>query len=153
MIGFSQTTGYAIQALACLAGHETRLVQAKEIAACTGIPGPYLSKVLNTLSRAGLLLSKRGYRGGVGLARPADQIGLKDIAAAVEGNEWLPNCLLGLPVTEDECCCPLHGFWKEARAQIEERLAALTLGDVLRFMQQRGRTLVPPCDSGVVAGD
>jgi len=152
MIGFSQTTGYAIQALACLAGRDDGLAQAKEIAACTGIPGPYLSKILNTLSRAGLLLSKRGYRGGVGLARPADRIGLIDIASAVEGDEWLPNCLLGLSALEDECC-PLHAFWKETRAQIEERLAALTLGDVLRFAQQRGRYLVPPCGSGVVAGD
>lgn len=150
MIGFSQTTGYAIQALACLAGGGDRLVQAKEIAACTRIPGPYLSKILNTLVRAGLLRSKRGYRGGVELVRPPERICLVDIAAALEGDEWLPECLLGLGMAQDDCC-PLAEFWKETRTRIQERLKELTLRDIMRFMEERGRTLAAPCDDASVA--
>ena len=48
---------------------------AKDIAECSGVPLPYLSKILNGLSGTGLILGKRGYRGGFRLVFGDDDPG------------------------------------------------------------------------------
>jgi Rrf2 family protein len=48
------------------------------------IPAPSLSRLLRSLSRAGLIETREGARGGVRLARAADQISLLDIVEAVD---------------------------------------------------------------------
>jgi Rrf2 family protein len=49
------------------------------------VPGPYLAKQMQALSRAGLLESMRGKHGGYRLAQPVDAITLLDIVTAIEG--------------------------------------------------------------------
>jgi Rrf2 family transcriptional regulator, iron-sulfur cluster assembly transcription factor len=138
MLALSQTTGYAILALGCLDGCRGRLVLAREIAACTGTPLPYLSKLLHALCLQGLIEGKRGYRGGFVLSRPADQISLLEVAEAVEGQSWLPECLLGLAECSALQCCPTHEFWVVERQRIEEKLRTTTVADVAAFARQRG---------------
>jgi Rrf2 family protein len=133
MFSLSQTTGYTVMALGCLEGIGGRWVLAKDVAQSTGIPLPYLSKILHALSQTGLVRSKRGYRGGFALARPADQISLLDIAEAVEGPEWLPQCLLGLTNCSKHQSCPTHQFWQEERQRIRQELGRITLQDVVKF--------------------
>ncbi len=148
MLSLSQTTGYAILALSCLDGCHDQWVLARTIAKCTGVPLPYLSKLLHALAGSGLIHAKRGYRGGFQLARAADQISLLQIAEAVEGQSWLPRCLLGLEECSDQRACPTHAFWKKERARIEAELAGMTLNDVARFEKQRG-TRLSECGCGV----
>lgn len=137
MLALSQTAGYAILALSDLAlcGDEWRL--AVDIATSTGVPRPYLSKILNALVRARLIRAKRGYRGGFMLARSSDQVRLLDIVDAVDGRAWMGRCLLGLEECSDERACPTHEFWKAERARIAECLARLTLRDVAKHEEAR----------------
>jgi len=141
MLSLSQTTGYAILALSCLDGCGDRWVLAKQISDCTAIPLPYLSKVLCALGDSGLIEAKRGYRGGFRLARPADQISLLDVTEAVEGESWLPRCLLGLNECTDCCDCPTHKFWSKKRKEIEQELHRQTLRSVAEFERGRGTHL------------
>ena len=138
MLAFSQTTGYAILALSCLEGCQGRWVLAKDISQCTGISLPYLSKLLNALTGSELVHAKRGYRGGFQLARPADQITLLQVAEAVEGRKWLPECLLGLEKCSDDRACPTHEFWQKERSRIQKELKRQTLRDVAEFERRRG---------------
>ncbi len=139
MLEFSNTSGYAILALCHVAGQGARWVLAREIAADTGIAGPYLSKILHALVKAGLLRAKRGYRGGVALARPAGQINILEVVAVVERRPRAPGCLLGLSDCSDLHACPVHRVWKVTRAQIEDSLRRLTLAAVARTVLARGR--------------
>lgn len=138
MLALSQTTGYAILALSCLDGCQDRWVLAKDIAKCTGISLPYLSKLLHALNGSGLIRTKRGYRGGFQLAQSAPNISLLDVAEAVEGRKWLPECLLGLEECSDDRACPTHEFWKTERSRIEKELKRQTLRDVAEFERHRG---------------
>ena len=126
----SHTTGYAIRALSRLESSPGRWVHCKDIATSIRAPQPYLSKILHRLRQAGLVIAKRGYRGGFALARPAARITLLEIAEAVEGEGWLPPCMLGLP----ECCgpdtCPTYAFWQVERERIEDKIKDTTLADV-----------------------
>jgi Rrf2 family protein len=116
---------------------EERWVLAKDISACTGIPQAYLSKILHALGGSGLIHAKRGYRGGFTLSRPSEQISVLDITEAVEGDSWLPHCLLGLADCSQEGDCPTHGFWSEERLKIEAELRRTTLKSVAEFMRAR----------------
>jgi Rrf2 family protein len=148
MLSLSQTTGYAILALACLEDCDGRLVQAKDIAGCTGIPLPYLSKILYALGKVGLVVTKRGYRGGFALARSARQINLLEVAEAVEGGTWLPKCLLGFEGCADDRACPTHRFWKTQREKIQTELRRVTIHDVAQFEHAAGRGLRAGCCRG-----
>lgn len=106
---------------------------AKDIAGCTDIPQPYLSKLLHALTGSDLIAAKRGYRGRFQLTRPAREISLLEVVEAVDGSAWSSGCLLGLEECTDARACPAHVFWKEQRRRIEAELARLTLSDMAEF--------------------
>lgn len=130
MLSLTQTTGYAVRALGCLADGGAEFLMARQVSDCTGIPLPYLSKVLNTLAREGLIEAKRGYLGGFRLRRPASALSLLEVADAVEGPEWRNACLLGLDRCHTEDPCPAHPFWERHRTEIEGELGRLTVADM-----------------------
>ncbi len=133
MLSLTQTTGYAVRALGCLADGGTEFLMARQVSDCTGIPLPYLSKVLNTLAREGMIEAKRGYQGGFRLSRPASAISLLEVADAVEGPEWRSACLLGLDGCHAEDPCPAHPFWERHRAEIEGELGRLTVASMAEY--------------------
>ncbi len=130
MLSLSQSTGYAILAMSCLEGPDGKLTLARDIARRTGIPRAYLAKVLNLLVRSGLVHAKRGYRGGVTLARPASEISVCDVAEAVEGRCQLWGCLLGLTQCRWQRRCPAHAFWEKECRRIEARLRSIRLSEM-----------------------
>jgi|CXWL01.1.fsa_nt_gi Rrf2 family protein len=136
MLALSRTIGYAISALARLAGPDGTWTLAKDIASAAEIPKAYLSTILNTLARAGLIKAKRGYRGGFTLAKSAEKISVLHVVEAVEGRAWRERCLLGLSQCSDERACASHAFWKIQREQIEKFLRSLTLAQVAEFENQ-----------------
>ena len=142
MQALSQSTSYAVQALTCLVLHANDTLLVREIAEETGIGQAYLAKVVQRLSAAGVVESKRGYRGGIRLSRPAEKISIQDIDNAVDANRPPDRCLLGLMECSDERACPAHHYWTKTRAQIRERLASLTLADLAAFEKGRLARLV-----------
>lgn len=142
MIELSATAGYALMAMGFLANSPDRWVLAREITLKTGITGPYLSRVLYTLVKAGLVMAKRGYRGGFCLTRPAEQVSIKEIVNAIERRSPKQRCLLGLPECADHTCCPVHNIWKTARAQLEASLNSLTLAEIAEVIAKRGSTAI-----------
>lgn len=80
MFGLSQSSGYAIQALSCLGSDRCAHESVASIAECTGIPKPYLAKIIGRLAAAELIISRRGNGGGIWLAKPAEDITLLEIA-------------------------------------------------------------------------
>ena len=133
MFGLSNSAGYAILALSCLEKNKGGWILAKEIGDTTTIPRPYLLKILRVLLRAGLIQTKRGYRGGFQLKKPAAQISLWQIAKVIDGSEFLNRCMLGLADCRDERACPTHEFWSEERPKIERVLRETTLADIAEF--------------------
>lgn len=138
MLSLSHTTGYAILAMSCLHRCGERLMSTRDVAACTGIRQPYLAKILHTLVRSGLIAAKRGYRGGFSLTRAADQISFYDIAVAIEGEAFLPTCMLGLGTQLRGRACPGRSFWQRERQRIARHLRRMTLVDV-KVWRQGGR--------------
>ena len=110
------------------------LAGAAEVAERLGVARRGLEPVLQALSRAELLESVRGPRGGYRLARRPREVPLSDVLAAVaEGGETAEDGLSG--ALQAAVVWPL---WDELDASVRERLAALTLEDLLRRAQAAG---------------
>lgn len=133
MLPLNQTAGYAVLALGLMPDPGNQPVLVRDIAEAADIPKPYLSKLVHQLAARGLIYTRRGYKGGVTLARPAAQITLVEIAEAVGGHPIKYPCVLGLAECSDERACPLHEFWCETIERVHEKLAATTLADTAKF--------------------
>ncbi len=110
----------------------------REIAAGLGVPATYLAKVLQGLTRAGLLRAVRGPGGGVRLARAARDIRLWDVLAALEPVGEFERCFLGLGECDDAHPCPLHESWGPIRARLLEMLQSRSLGEFAAEAESRG---------------
>ena len=122
---FSQTVEYALRAMVQLAKEAPAACTTQQIAKKTKVPAAYLAKVLQSMRRAGLILSRRGVGGGVSLARPADKISLLDVIDAVEplarSGRRSSSALLG----------PLQKKLDEALSQIRRTFAEASLGEMV----------------------
>jgi Rrf2 family protein len=127
----SSTAQQAIHATLCIAGSEDEgLVRVDEIAAAMNAPRNYLSKTLHILTRAGVLRSERGPRGGFRLAMEPDQLTLAQIVAPFEpvGER---RCLVGRPTCGDDYPCPAHHHWKKVAAELEAFFNGTTVAQLL----------------------
>lgn len=127
---FSQTVEYALRAMVQLTYAAPEACSTDVVAATTQVPRAYLSKVLQGLRRAGLVQSRRGIGGGIGLAKPADQITILEVVNAVEPIRRIATCPLGIE-SHGRRLCPLHSKVDVAIATIEASFADTTLADIV----------------------
>ncbi|WP_242394288.1 SUF system Fe-S cluster assembly regulator [Anaeromyxobacter oryzisoli] len=126
----SKLTDYAIVLLAHLArtGHT---LTAQELAARSKVPLPTVSKLCKELSKAGIVVSHRGRRGGYGLARPAEQISVAQIVEALEGPIALTQCVQpGLQSCDIEATCLAKSSWDPVSRAIHGALQNLPLSAI-----------------------
>ena len=128
---FSQASKYAIRALIHLAEHAPEPQLSREIARAIDVPGHFLAKILQDLSRVQLLQSFKGRGGGFKLAKSADQISLLEIVQAMDGPGFGQHCLLGLPGCSEIDPCPLHEHWVRHSTEIMAMLRSQTLALIL----------------------
>ena len=123
---------YAVRAVHYLAqlGSEQRAATS-QIAQEQRIPPSFLAKIVSQLSVAGLLQTSRGARGGVSLARSADQISLLEVVEAIDDPILLNECV----ADHGSSCvfgeeCPMRPVWCEAQVELVERLKATTFNHI-----------------------
>lgn len=128
----SATSEYALSAIVHIARIGAgRAVLAREVAALAKVPHNYLSKVLSTLSRAGILQGSRGAGGGYRLARDPSRIFLADIIDLFDGERSRPACLFGGGrECSDETACYAHEDWKKVRSAYLEFIETKTIADI-----------------------
>ena len=127
---FSQTTEYALRVVVYLATVERGPITTRQIAAATKIPAGYLAKVLQSLSRAKIIRSQRGLRGGSTLIVPPDQLNLLDVVQAISPLQRIRFCPLGL-AAHDQRLCTLHRRLDDAVESIEKALRESTITRLL----------------------
>lgn len=121
---------YALRALLYLAWVEER-VTADRISAEAHIPRRLLARILARLSHAGLVKSEQGRAGGTRLARPANEITLRDAVEAAEGPFGVTRCIMQNRACGEGAPCALHEAWEEGQRSILEYLGLQTLEDFI----------------------
>jgi Rrf2 family protein len=127
---FSQTAEYTLRVIVFLATFNGRPATTRQIAATTRVPEGYLSKILQTLSRAGLVSSQRGIGGGSVLAKPAGDITVFDVIETVSPLPRIRTCPLGLP-SHGTRLCPVHKKLDDAMASVEQTFRNTSIADLL----------------------
>lgn len=133
ILGFpviSQTVEYALRAVVHLASDPETARTTEEIAERTRVPRAYLSKVLQSLRKGGIVHSQRGVGGGMTLAKSPEELTILEVVNAVEPIQRIRTCPLGL-ASHGVHLCPLHHRLDAALAMVEAAFAKTTLAEVL----------------------
>ncbi len=134
---FTKSCEYGIRASLLLAAStdDEPYTPIKEISEVLDISYHFLTKTLQKLTENGIMKSYRGPRGGVTLARPADEISVKDIILAIDGPDLFEQCVLGLPGCGCAKPCPMHEQWSTTRNAMEHQFATNSLEQLAHTIQ------------------
>lgn len=140
---FSQTTEYALRAMACLAYTPDGLVSTPELARLTKVPPNYLAKVLQMLASAKLIEGRRGVGGGYRLSRPPAEITMLDVINTVSPVKRICECPLSIG-SHNTSLCSLHRRMDHAAKTLIDLFEGITFEDIVRGATAEHR---PLCDT------
>ncbi len=128
----SRACEYGIQAILYLAAHhDVPYISIKEIAEKNNISFHFLGKIVQTLTQKGLLVSYKGPKGGVRLAKAPEDIRVLEVVEAIDGLDILQKCVLGLPLCSDKKPCALHRKWGKIREEIYNMLSEKNIAQLI----------------------
>ncbi len=119
---------------------ETRASRS-ELAEAAQCPDQFLSKVLQSLTRANLVMSHRGNTGGFELPPRSMTATILEVVEAVEGPIRLNLCLVSSDSCARQTWCPMHGVWAEAQEAMTAVLRRVTVAEMAEQASAR-RVLV-----------
>lgn len=130
----SQTAEYALRAIVFLADHVGEPTTTETIAEGTRVPVGYLAKIMQGLSKAGLVKSQRGLYGGFELARAPKELTVYDVVQAIDPIVRITSCPLGLE-GHGSNLCPLHRGLDNAMGAVEMTFKRMTVHQLLNAPQ------------------
>ena len=114
--------------LAALSGNGR--VSLPELARATGAPESFLSKVLQSLARAGLISSRRGQLGGFHITPRGAAASMREVIEAIDGAICLNLCLIPGRSCSRKAHCPAHPVWIEAQQAMMEVLSGASIASL-----------------------
>ncbi len=144
---FSSKAEYGVRLMVEL-GRQTPVqpVSLKAIADAEGLPLAYLEQVVARLRRADLVMSARGALGGYWLARPAEEITMFDVVAALEGTIAPMECFVHDNIERVLCshqdsgrACATKLLWTRVQGGIIRSLQTTTLAELVEFSRRSER--------------
>jgi Rrf2 family protein len=126
----SQTAEYALRAIVFLADNHGEARTTDDIAGVTKVPVGYLAKIMQSLAKAGLVVSQRGLHGGFTLLRSPSDLTIYDVVQAIDPIMRISSCPLELPNHGPELC-PLHRRLDNAMAAIETAFRKTSIKQLL----------------------
>jgi Rrf2 family protein len=118
----TRETDYAIRCVLYLSESPEEVVMVNEIARARRIPKSFLSKILQKLTKAGIVRSYRGVKGGFRLAKKPKRISLLDVIEAIEGPVAMNRCAINNRLCSLSNSCSAHPVWVDVRKKVEEML-------------------------------
>ncbi len=134
---FSRQCEYALQAVLYIALKPAgERVSIKDLTAKLHIPYHFLGKILQSLTRKGLLISMKGPTGGFALGMPAKDITLFHIIEAIDGVDFTASCVLGFPECTGKNPCAVHERWATLRDGIYKMLVNKNVAEMAKDMRK-----------------
>ena len=123
---------YAVRAIDYLVRNSLakRKLLVSEIAAATGVPQPYLSKLLRKLTTHGYVSSTKGPGGGYFITDQQLDNSVLDIIIATEGKDRMRMCALNFENCSDENPCGIHHLIAEEKNALRNAYQNIKLSDL-----------------------
>jgi Rrf2 family protein len=126
---------YGLRAILRIAeGHGGPPVSISTISDEQGISGKYLEQVISPLRRSGLVVSRKGVKGGYSLSREPDQITLWDVIQALDTHPHLVECVDDPRTCNKTDCCVAHAVWKMLDHRLQEFWSSFTLAELMTMV-------------------
>jgi Rrf2 family protein len=130
----TRAADYAVRVMIHLAGlPQGSRVSRSELSSAAECPEQFLCKVLQNLTRAGLVVSHRGNTGGFELEELHRNASILEVVEAVEGPIRLNVCLTSDHACSRQSWCPAHCVWSDAQAAL---LGVLREANITRLAEQ-----------------
>lgn len=127
----TKDTDYAIRALLYLAQRGGELRSSQTIARKNRIPLPFLRRVLQTLIKHRIIISKEGVDGGVKLRSKPDSICLSDLIKIFQGNIQLSECMFRKDLCPNRSRCVLRRRIKGIEQKVIKEFKSLSIATLL----------------------
>lgn len=116
----SNACKYAIRSILYLSlySDKTKKIGVKKISDELETPQPFLSKLLQQLTKSELVSSSKGPNGGFYLSDENRNNSIWDIVINIDGDTKFNQCFLGLSRCEDANPCPVHFIAAPFKKQI-----------------------------------
>jgi FeS assembly SUF system regulator len=135
MLRLTKKADYSLIALKHFAARHSSpgegAVSAKEVADSYGIPLPLLSKILQKLTKTGLLISEHGTNGGYRLARDPRAITALEVIRTIDGPIILTECFTEHAQCDHSIRCSVRKPLRRIHEGILRLLAGVTIQDML----------------------
>lgn len=125
----SKTCAYAIRAMVFIAknGNENKKLGIKEIATGISSPEAFIAKILQKLSKKGLIESIKGPHGGFFFDGNLRKVSMADIVSTIDGEDLFIRCGLGLKECSEANPCPIHYKYKYIRQEVVKMMETETM--------------------------
>jgi Rrf2 family protein len=135
--GFSmqltRAADYAVRVMILLAGLPSgSRTSREELAQASQVPSHFLSKILQSLARGGLIASYRGASGGFSLIRKPADLTMLDVIRVIDGPMWMNQCVDPAQGCQRQSWCAALGLWVEAQRAVEKILTSASLDELAR---------------------
>src|SRR5437870_3812337 len=130
MLKLTKKADYGLIALKHLANGNGGTASAKEIADAYGIPLPLLAKILQKLTKTGLLVSLPGSSGGYKLARRAEKISALEVIHAIDGPIILTACFTEHGRCDQSEKCTVREPLRKVHEAIIQLLGRITISEM-----------------------
>jgi Rrf2 family protein len=127
----TRRTDYAIRILMELARVGGGPLSVREIAERGEVPYSFARSIQRELGAAGLIDTLRGAKGGICLARPAEEISLLDVADATQSGDSCSVCTRDPGWCSRMGGCGVHKVWDEVDALVRGHLGSKSIGELV----------------------
>ena len=126
----SKSLDYAVRSLTYIAKEKANVFTIRDISEKQHIPQNYLAKIMRKLVQKGLLSSSPGPEGGYSLRKSTDEISLKDVYEAIEGDMQLIDCMEKNVVCELFNSCSQRSVWDHLQLHTLNFLNDISVEDI-----------------------
>ena len=119
---FNKETEYALRGLVYIQVQNSRDHKPgiPEIAKEVETPPFYMAKILQRLSKQGMVQSSKGRGGGFYFDKNKPELTLMKVIQFTEGNDLFISCAFGLKKCSDVNPCPMHERYAQIREGIQQ---------------------------------
>jgi Rrf2 family protein len=128
----TRSTDYAIRAVCYMAKEQKGVVSVTELTRALRMPRPFLRKILQSLTKDGLVRSYKGIGGGFELAVPAGRIRVADIVRVFQGPLALNECFFKKRACPNRRTCPLKKRLDGIARRAEDELGSITVRELIK---------------------
>jgi Rrf2 family protein len=131
MLRLTKKADYGLMALKFLGEHDGASLSAKDIAEAYHIPPQLLAKILQRLTKFGLLTSHAGMNGGYSLSRSPRDITAFEVILAIDGPFFITSCETGTRSCDLTASCTIKEPLRRVTESISDVLKSIRISDLV----------------------